>query len=369
MVSRRRPLSPSAAAARQLDMGRSSKRAWGAIGATALVAAVSFAWWSAASSVGAICAATAPGPGALTGFDPTSGDVLWSTTVGAAEGHARAGDSVVVRTAGYRLRSYDTATGEVRWCRNLAKSGYEDRDYGVVAVGEIVAVFDGGDVIGVDARSGEELWRTGAPPGELSLQATTSIWLDDGSDAVELVALNPVDGSIDPNATDFPTPAGPQASKTLDDLTFRGEYRRPAGTEFTATVTDAADRLLWRTKLPGGVGYLVPSVDGPVVVAVQPTDSYGGAATGFDARTGDRLWQTPIANWAGQAWDLDLPLLYLASGTTVSALDPASGAQVWVADATSPGQGGRYTEPGSYTVVTADNVVVAFIEAREPDTD
>lgn len=191
-----------------------------------------------------------PGAGTLTTYDPRTGEVLWTTrSLTTSRSWVAVGDQLLAVTntddgdgpIGRRLVSIDRHDGEQRWERAstggmpivvrsnglvLAERDGDDRVYvGVDLDGDerwsidadtipfgadwypelssdVVALVDGGDMIGVDLESGDERWSTARPdsadPLEVTITTRPDLDLvvscvdadtDDGGEAVTIASF------------------------------------------------------------------------------------------------------------------------------------------------------------------------------------
>jgi outer membrane protein assembly factor BamB len=301
-------------------------------------------------------------------MDRHSGELKWTTTVGGNHGFAQSERAVFVRDESDTVRAYEVGSGVLAWCRDLTPSGGEDQDWGVVVVDSVAAVFDGGDVVGLDASTGAELWRTAAPAGELFMtEGESMIWIhDDGAESLPPIALDPVDGSFDPDAEPSPSADSTLLPTMVEGLRLIPEYRNTrTRTELTVSVTDLADAQLWEARLPGSVAWIVPSVNDPVVVLKR-----GPRLSGYDALTGGYLWEIAVNDWSDTPRATDPESFFLSTGTQVRAVDAATGTQIWVADHGSPGQSTSYPLAGGYAFFAVDgHTLVGLIEAQAPHRD
>jgi len=125
-------------------------------------------------AVASLCGEEVTGPAGLVGFDPGTGNVRWSREVGDAEQSAVTAGSVVTASATNRIVGIDGDRGAVRWCHQLLRPPRTDDQAPTLVASEGTAVvLAHGDVVGLDARTGEERWRRPVP-ADLSVHPVLS---------------------------------------------------------------------------------------------------------------------------------------------------------------------------------------------------
>lgn len=335
------------------------------------------------------------GPGALVGLDADSGEKIWDTEVGLAAGAASFAETVVVRSPEGNLRGIDRRSGDIRWCVDSVPA--TGREWiGAVRAGDRVVVLDHDAVVAFDPDSGTEVWRQETDPiptatGERSPQSTiapsgiglvggAAVWVvDQDAEGTVVEALDPEDGTpVRPMP--FPPPALPFGDRAaVDDLYLSASSAYvPGRQEIEIAPIDATTGVArWAETVPGFVAALVPSGDRPIVVVIDQTGGTGDTArmvdsrvTAYDSATADLLWQEALPGTPFVIAATGPDTFVVPTGSELVAFDSRSGARRWTVDHGSPGRGGRYSQPGSYTFFSSDGApIVGLITASEPYRD
>ncbi len=334
------------------------------------------------------CGTDPPGPASLVGFDTATGDEAWQRPVGAAEGAATLDGAVVVRGRSV-MRGYDSATGALRWCARVSAPSSPDRTTEVVTIADQVAILTGADLATFDAVSGAERWRVPIDGSEAGLIGGPYVWVTDRGAQPGLRFVFDVDGqALDQVPLPPPSASAPgfaPAVRQLAGFTLHTESRGGDGAPDPAdetrqelsvrVATDTGDA--WMAVVPGFVAALAPHPDGVAVVVIDQTGGTGvigdrarSQATAYAAGDGRELWTTPLEGTPSIIHGASDALLVIPDGSSVIALDSATGTEVWSADHGSPGRGGQFSAAGSYRLFGGDGSVVAgLIVAERPYTD
>lgn len=156
-------------------------------------------------------------------------------------------------------------------------------------------------------------------------------------------------------------------------LVVEGSSRE--GRQMTMVAVQRDGRELWRDELPG----FVVRIHGDVVAISDQTGGTGSflgngqtMVSAYELLTGELRWQVPLPDYPQMTAGVG-SLIVVPVGTSLYALSAESGEIVWESDPGSPGRGGRYTVPGSFTFLestdTEDTVLVGVIVAEEPYRD
>ncbi len=270
---------------------------------------------------------------------------IWSTNIGAGADDEQRFVSTPVVAAGNlfaldtdnELSAYDTETGKRRWSRDLSneRDGDDEHIPGGIAHyrGRLFVTTGFGDVVAVDATSGEEIWRVSvqspirsAPTVRggrvfvvtldsrvIALDGATGeqIWRHEG--IVEVASLlGGASPAIEGNLVIAPYPSGELVALDL-------ESGRMIWTDSLSAIrrTDTVSTL---SQIRGH-----PVVDRGLVLAI----SHGGLMTATDLLSGQRIWEREIGG-IGQPWVAGDIVYVLTNDSEVVALRRETGQIYWV---------------------------------------
>ena len=338
----------------------------------------------------AACGASATGPGGVVGFDRATGEQRWTMPIGSPDGAVVVGDVLIVSTATEVVRGIAMTSGEVVWCTQF-ESEVKDGG-GVVAAGPNVATLANGDVVALDPATGAERWRRNVGTPESLLRGGDVVWVSDGSAAGGiLAALDAVTGQDVPIAPGPPLDTSfmrwaPQVSAGGFELTVAPGGGGGGLTQAVEVTVSSQGEGVWSQTVPGFVAAIVRSAAGPMVLVLDQTGGTGtmpdggpvaglGTAppTRFDTRltayaasTGDQVWQVALPGTPHVIAPISDELVVVPNGTELHAVHLASGKEVWTVEMPSPGQGGSYSELGTFWFVAGGEgtaaVAVGFAE-------
>ncbi|MEW5864962.1 MAG: outer membrane protein assembly factor BamB [Pseudomonadota bacterium] len=271
---------------------------------------------------------------ALTSPHPVK--VLWSASVGAAEGYvfspALAGDSVYAAARDGTVVRLDAATGQVRW---RASAGM--RLSGAIgADGELAVVAsDSGEVVALDARNGTARWRARVSSEVLAAPKVAGGLVLVRSADSRIFAFGAHDGrrrwvyQRAPTALIVRSPAGITIHEGSVYAGFSG------GKLLALSLATGAVRWEATVALPRGANELErvtdvvgePAADGRDVCAA----AFQGRVACYDARNGNQLWARELSSLTGVALDARNAYVSDAKGA-VHALERASGRSLWRQD-------------------------------------
>jgi outer membrane protein assembly factor BamB len=286
---------------------------------------------------------TVGGDPAGTGVVPETGapepplSLDWTFTLGGHTGAARpvaTADRVYAHELDSMLYAVDAATGEEVWAKAV------DNPRGSVAIGDdVVVVLTGSAVLGLDPETGATRWTTseshaglfqGSPVivGETAYVPT----------ALSLLALDLTDGTVRwTHTTGEETVATPAI---VGDTVYYGDQDT-----YIYAVDAATGEERWRVKTNAHVNCNVVVADGTVFAG-----SDDGGFHALDAETGDRHWTYDLES-APEVIASDGAHAYVAAGSTVHAIEAATGEPCWSTgyrDSYAPGLavgGGRVYAP------------------------
>ncbi|MBU5421587.1 PQQ-like beta-propeller repeat protein [Cellulomonas hominis] len=239
---------------------------------------------------------------------PAAGSTMWCTVDDAAQ---QDGDAATART---RLVEADLAARSVAGERDLPDGA------AAAVVGDLLAVAtaspEGVAVEGVDAASGAPRWRTvlegagsapwiGEEDGRLLVWGGSGAWL-----------LDPVDGRVQAEGDGLTVVDG----QVLD---WQGSGVRLLGPDGRGTA--------WADGTPVGVWPDDGSAHGLLVLR-RDDGTPQGRMRAVDPGTGEVAWERTLPQDGTSSLVLLDGVLYGAGGTTVWAVDAATGAEVWTAE-------------------------------------
>jgi outer membrane protein assembly factor BamB len=226
--------------------------------------------------------------------------------------------------------AFDAATGVRRWSscpatRSEARVLGSTEGIAVVVTAAMTATQQAGDLVGVDAETGAERWRTpleGWPaisevaPAGLFL----AVWSPTAGPTGTLLALDPATGT-----ERWRGPGG--AFVSAGDALVRLDAG-PLGTALVA-VDAATGAERWRVPLDGQ-GFALALGDGVVATVAYDGDD-GSTATGWSLVDGGEVWRAEIGSGVAQAGGV--LLLSEGAGTDVSTagVDLTTGERLWSA--------------------------------------
>jgi len=310
------------------------------------------------------------GPGAVVGIDPATGAVRWERTIGDATGVALIEGVVVGAGSSGAAFGVDASSGDLLWCEDFGRVDQEGNIVmpGFAASGGVIATaVDGGDVIGLDPQSGRELWRN-------SVGSIEGLHVEAGSGSFDVRdgrAADPYLFSLDAmTGTEVDETSGPD---------FDGEYLLAIDypgikdSQLLDLSVLRDDSELWSERLPG----FVAAIRGETVVVIDQTGGTGSVAdsgtriTAYEASTGEHRWQVPLPGSPHLMAEAG-SMIVVPSGTALRAIDTQSGEITWDSDAGSPGQGGRFSNPGRFRILELDDssgLLIGTVVAQEPYRD
>lgn len=327
------------------------------------------------------CEDGADGPGGVVGFDVDSGDQRWSLPVGSPDGAAVFDQVAVVSSIERVVRGVSIDTGAIVWCLEL-DPGIGEFVGGIAAAGPIVGALAGDSVVGLDPATGGERWRRELDSSEATLRGGELLWVLDGSVLdTPIMVLDPTTGddvsSVDQIASDavsFGIGVPPTVADGLELSTASGGSARQ-----TITVSVSRyDSVVWEDSVPGFVAVLVAGADGPIVAVLDQTGGTGelsGSAetilSAYAATSGDPLWQHELPGTPHLIAQISADLIAVPVGTDVHAISAATGAETWVAELPSPGQGSSYDQAGTFWFIETgtSDTAVAVARAEQPYRD
>ena len=255
----------------------------------------------------------------------SSGELLWSYDTGSqAVKRPTVVDGVVYVNTEDGLHALDAETGDGLWLHSSSEVAP------TVVDGTVFSVRNAGDVVALDAASGETVWGYGNGNGLMRHSLTVSggmVYF--GIDYDHLYASNASNGQMEwshkINTTMYASPV--VADGAVYAITFDGDLN---------ALDASSGELLWHDQIPGNVSRLLEVVDGGLYVA--PGDLHA-----LDASTGDWLWSLPEESFGGVYWDSwgvsarAVPYFAMAEGVVyigsnlggVFALDAGTGEQIW----------------------------------------
>ncbi len=312
------------------------------------------------------------GPGAAVGIDAGSGEVVWERTIGDATGVGLADGVVAGAGSSGAALGIDVVSGDLLWCEDFGRVDQEGNivQPGFAGSGDVLATaVAGGDVIGIEPRSGAELWRTGVGVVEgLHVESGSGTFVVSDFDAADshLVDLDPKTGAASDGETE---PAA--------DTSFVLEVEQPyvEGRQEAVVTVVRDSQKLWSGTLPG----FVVTKHGDLVVIIDQTGGTGlyegevdTRVTAYEVQTGALRWQVPLPGTPQLTFHA-ASIIVVPVGTELYAIDALSGATVWQTDAGSPGRGGRFSTPGTLRFLDLDDsapgTLVGVIVAEEPYRD
>jgi outer membrane protein assembly factor BamB len=336
------------------------------------------------------CAGEREGPVAVVGMDATTGDERWARTLGPMMNGTDAGGVLVVMSFEGEAIGIDPATGVALWCR--PGSGPVDtaqHPAGTVSAvsGTTVVALDPSDtLVAFDARTGEDLWSSQAPPTIMSFPQIRGDRVLLVENVVSATYAGQPPDETNPVVATYDLATGARVdgaaevrmreAVTQDQSSLVRQVTGPEPYQVTVIVSDpvtGAER--WRLTRHGvgawPVGDLVVFVD----QLGQPDPTAAGTVTdrliAYSAADGTELWSVQM----DAASPFVLPggeVVLWSSGSEAVAMDSATGEIRWRADHGSPGEGGDFSEPGRYStfVPSADGQVLAgVIVAERPYRD
>jgi outer membrane protein assembly factor BamB len=320
------------------------------------------------------CGASSGRPGALTTFEPSTGDEIWTKCIGASQVVAATDTTAVVYDEAGSFQSIDLATGALGWRVNLPHPNEPpivrtSSSPSVLRAGSVLVALMNSNpnrIVGLDAATGRQLWEV-ATPTDARMPILELV--DDDLLIVRDNVVQAVPRGVEPSfnrpilmylepATGEPAEPAVIAPSTTQSNEF-GELR------VEQVIDDNAQRLvlfgrrtpgplLWSKEVPGMVARLV----GRQILVIDQTGGTGvyGPSTGmtvdtrvtaYDLITGEQGWQIALPGTPQQVFPVSGGIA-VADGSEVRLLDPATGATLWTADHGSPGRGGEFSEPGFY---------------------
>jgi len=305
------------------------------------------------------------------GIDPATGAVRWERTIGDATGVALVEGVVVGAGASGAAFGVDASSGDLLWCQDFGRVDLEGNFVvpGFAASGGVVATaVDGGDVIGLDPRSGRELWRTSVG-SIVGLRVEAGIGSFDVRDGR---AANPHLLSLDAmTGTEVDQTSGPESE---GEYLLAIEHPGIKDRQLLDVSVLRDDSELWSEQLPG----FVAAIHGETVVVIDQTGGTGSVAdsgtriTAYEASTGERRWQVPLPGSPHLMAEAG-SMIVVPSGTALRAIDTQSGEIIWDSNPGSLGQGGRFSNPGSFRLLELDDssagLLIGTVMADEPYSD
>lgn len=212
-------------------------------------------------------------------FDAITGKVIWSVNGietfdiempiwGTAASPLLFEDSVILQIGGKKacVVALDQETGSTKWTAVEDKASYSSPILVRQGEQDVVVVYSGANVIGLDPRSGKEFWRIAFPNKNMPIGVATPI-----TDGKHLFCTSFYDGAVNIEL-DSTRPA----AKALWHRNGKSEV-----------VTDAIQSIIG-----------TPLIEGNYIYGV---DSHGEMRC-LDLKTGDRVWEdltaTPKARWS-----------------------------------------------------------------------
>lgn len=280
---------------------------------------------------------TGPKPAELPQLsNPQGVKVLWSASIGAAEGYVFSptlvGESVYAASRNGTVARLDAATGQAKWRVSPGKgiSGGIGSD-GTLAV----VATDEGEVIALDAQTGAVRWRSRvssevlAPPrlgdGLVLVRSADSrifaFGAEDGKrrwvyqrSAASLIVRSPVGLTLHQGLVYAGFSGGKLAAISLANGTLRWEatVALPKGATELERVTDVVGE---------------PMAQGREICAA----AYQGRVACYDVLNGNQLWSREMSTLTGVTFDARYAFIADDKGA-VHALDRANGRSIWKQD-------------------------------------
>ncbi|MFB6123935.1 MAG: PQQ-binding-like beta-propeller repeat protein [Haloferacaceae archaeon] len=214
--------------------------------------------------------------------------------------------------AGAYFCAFDRASGENLWTLDAPADGAHHAAEGAALVDgtAVVAAADYGSqsdqtpiVYGVDAATGEELWRTGTP--DVPAGFVSNVVAHDG--AVVVVFGSQGGRVLDPSTGSVTATYDSMWTRMWTGYAHGGTlYAAWDGAARAYSLDDGTEK--WSASGGGGRGRIPPAADGDLVVFGTKTSF----VTAFDAESGERRWQQrtadPVYGVAlsdGYAWAID----------------------------------------------------------------
>jgi outer membrane protein assembly factor BamB len=316
----------------------------------------------------------------MVGFDVDSGEQRWTLPVGWPDGAAVFDDVAVVSSVEHVVRGVAIDTGEIVWCVEL-DPGTGEFFGGIAVAGPIVGALAGDSVVGLDPATGEVRWRQALNAPEATLRGGDLLWVLDGSvDDTPIMVLDPTTGDVSnadhvaSDAVSFGIGVPPTEADGLELSTSSGGSARQ-------TIVVSVSRngsVVWEDSVPGFVAALVAGPDGPIVVVLDQTGGTGeltGRAqtmlSAYAATSGDPLWQRELPGTPHLIAQISDDVIAVPVGTDLHAVSIGTGAESWVIELPSPGQGGSYDQAGTFWFIDAgsSDTAVAVGRAEQPYRD
>jgi outer membrane protein assembly factor BamB len=268
--------------------------------------------------------------------NPQGVKVLWSSSIGAAEGFffspALVGDGVYAASRGGTVARLDAASGQARWRISVGKR----ISSGVGSDGALVVVAsDDGEVFALDAQSGVVKWRS-----RVSSEVLAQPKVGDGLVLVrsadsKIFAFGIEDGKRrwvyqrPASALIVRSPVGLSAHQGLVFAGFSG------GKLVAVSLADGVVRWEATVALPKGATELErvtdmvgdPSAQGREVCGA----AYQGRVACYDIQNGNQLWSREMSTLTGVSFDARYAFVSDDKGA-VHALDRTNGRSVWKQD-------------------------------------
>ncbi len=273
---------------------------------------------------------------------------LWTSLQPAIDsGHIYAADAAGVVTA---LDRYD---GKKAWQRKFKKTtitGGVGVGSGMVLLGTMA-----GEVLALDAETGDELWRSQVGSEVLSAPGTNGEVVVVQTQDDRIIGLDAYSGNriwIHESTPAVLTLRGTSAPLVTDYVVFAG---LSTGKVIALELEHGLPLWEQRIAVPGGRTELdrMVDVDGSLVLRdnVLYASAYNGHVAGLDAETGRVLWQREASSHAGVAQGYGNAYVSLDSGV-IEGIDGRSSAVLWSNDKllnrqpTAPGVFSTYVAVG-----------------------
>ncbi|TDQ38474.1 Beta-barrel assembly machine subunit BamB [Thiopseudomonas denitrificans] len=261
----------------------------------------------------------------------------WSTSVGVGQGKlwnrltpAIDGGQLFVADAGGLVLSLDRYTGKKNWQRKLKKteiSGAIGAGAGQVVLGTLA-----GEVIALDAATGNDLWRVRIGSEILAAPAVNDRVVVVQTQDDRLIALDAFTGAqrwVHESTPALLTLRGTSAPLLTDYVVYAG---LSTGKVIAVELEHGLPVWEQRIAVPSGRTELerMVDVDGSLVLkdGVLYVSAFNGHAAGLDEQTGRVLWQRASSSTGAVAQGYGNAYVSLDGGT-IEAVDERSGSVMW----------------------------------------
>lgn len=282
--------------------------------------------------------------GMLTAFDATTGSIRWQFSAEPFVDGPSVADGVAYVIGGSGvLYAVDTATGTELW----RVQGHLFNHSPAADGDTLVASTAFGAMIGIDTATGTQRWRTQVvDAGPVRSPALADGIAYAGSESGGLVAVDMATGDILWRG-DTGT-GGTGTASVADGIVYISSGPNAFG--FDAKTGD----LLWQREEWGGA----PTTSGDIGFSAKPEGFFA-----FDLATGDELWRASVG-WEIRPWAVSSEIAYVPSDAdrAIYAFDRQTGAPLWSIAVDGGMWGGPAVADGRIYVATTFGVVQVFGE-------